>query len=95
MKQHKDVDVLVISCDLPFAQQRVCGAEGMQNIHSLSLMRSKKLAQDLGVLIVDGPLEGLCARAIFILDEKNKIIHEQLVTEVTHEPDYDKVLSMI
>lgn len=84
--------ILVISADLPFAQKRMCGAEGLKNITPLSLMRSKKFAEDYGVLIQDGPLTGLCTRAIVILDENDKVVYTELVPEITQEPNYEKAL---
>ena len=67
IKSHPEVDVLVISTDLPFAQTRICGAEGVEHVKTLSMMRSKDFAKDYGILIVDGPLEGICARSIVVL----------------------------
>jgi len=87
-----NVVILVISADLPFAQKRVCGAENLKNIISLSLMRSKKFAEDYGMLIKDGPLTGLCARSIIVLDENDKVIYTELVPEITQEPNYEKAL---
>ncbi len=86
---------LVISADLPFAMNRFCGAEGIDNVISLSMMRSKNFAKDYGVLITDGPLEGICARAVVVLDEDNKVIYTQLVPEIGEEPDYDSALAML
>jgi thiol peroxidase len=88
-----NVVVVVVSADLPFAQGRVCGSENIKNIHTLSMVRSKKFAEDYGVLIVDGPLQGLTARAIIVLDEDNKVIYTELVSEITHEPKYDQALA--
>lgn len=85
--------LLYVSADLPFAGARVCGAEGLSNIHTLSMMRSKDFAVDYGVLLVDGPLEGLCARAIFVLDENNKVLYTELVSEISEEPNYEAALS--
>jgi thiol peroxidase len=87
--------VLVISADLPFAQGRFCTAEGIENVAPLSMMRSHAFADDYGVLIQDGPLAGLCARAIVALDEDNKVIYTELVSEITEEPDYDAALNAI
>jgi len=84
--------VLCISADLPFAQKRVCGAEKMTNILTLSMMRSKKFAEDYGILIKDGPLAGLCARSIVVLDENGRVLYTQLVTEISEEPDYETAL---
>ncbi|KAA3629556.1 MAG: thiol peroxidase [Proteobacteria bacterium] len=87
--------VLVIAADLPFAQTRFCSAEGINNVVPLSLMRSRKFAKDYGVLMVDGPLQGITARAVVVLDENNKIVYTELVPEITQEPDYDAVLAAL
>jgi thiol peroxidase len=84
--------ILVISADLPFAQKRFCGTEKLKNVIPLSLMRSKKFAEDYGMLIKDGPLTGLCARSIIVLDENDKVIYTELVPEITQEPNYEKAL---
>lgn len=95
MKDKSDAVALVISADLPFAMERFCSAEGIDNIISLSMMRDKNFAKNYGVLITDGPLEGICARAVVILDEDNKVIYTQLVPEIAQEPDYDKALAAL
>lgn len=87
--------VLIISADLPFAQGRFCETENLKNIIPLSLMRSKDFATDYGVLITDGPLAGITARAIVVIDENNVIIHTQLVGEVADEPDYAKTFAVV
>jgi len=92
---HPEVQVLVISADLPFAQKRFCSQENAHNIEPLSMMRSKDFAKDYGVLIVEGPLEGLCARAVVVLDEMDQVIYTQLVPEITKEPDYEKALEKL
>lgn len=92
---YPQVDFFIISADLPFAQKRICGLEHIENIKSLSMMRDKKFAKDYGLLINEGPLKGLCARAIYIIDQAHKILYSQLVEEVTHEPDYDKAFSSL
>jgi thiol peroxidase len=84
--------VLVISADLPFAQSRFCTAEGLENVVPLSMMRGREFAKDYGMLIEDGPLAGIAARAVVALDENNRVIHSQLVPEITTEPDYESVL---
>jgi thiol peroxidase len=84
---------LVISTDLPFAQGRFCSAEGIENVISLSMMRNRNFAKDYGVLITDGPLAGICARAVVVLDENNKVLYTQLVPEIVQEPDYDQALA--
>ncbi|MEW9571439.1 thiol peroxidase [Rhodanobacter sp. Si-c] len=87
--------VLCISADLPFAQGRFCGAEGIQHVQMLSLMRGREFLRDYGVAIADGPLAGLAARAVVVLDTHDKVIHAELVDEITHEPDYDAALKAL
>jgi thiol peroxidase len=84
--------VLVVSADLPFASKRFCTTEGLQNVVPLSLMRDKNFAKDYGVLIQDGPLQGVTARAVVVIDENDKVVHRQLVPEIAQEPDYDAAL---
>lgn len=91
----EDTVVLVISADLPFAQGRFCSVEGLKNVVPLSLMRSKKFAEDYGVLITDGPLAGLATRAIVVLDKSNKVVYTQLVNEIADEPDYASALAAL
>jgi thiol peroxidase len=85
--------VLVVSADLPFASKRFCTTEGLQNVVPLSLMRDKNFAKDYGVLIQDGGLAGVCARAVVVIDEADKVVYRQLVPEIAQEPDYDKALA--
>jgi thiol peroxidase len=87
--------VLVISADLPFAQGRFCGAEGIDNVIPLSMMRSRNFAKDYGVLITDGPLAGITARAVVVMDENDKVVYTQLVPEIGDEPDYDAALAAL
>jgi thiol peroxidase len=87
--------VLVVSADLPFASKRFCTTEGLQNVVPLSLMRGKNFAKDYGVLIQDGPLAGICARAVVVVDESDKVVYRQLVPEIGEEPDYDKALAAV
>ncbi|MFA7056679.1 MAG: thiol peroxidase [Candidatus Cloacimonadales bacterium] len=84
--------VLCISRDLPFAQARFCGAEGLKNVITLSEMRGEAFSQAYGVKIVDGPMAGLMARSVVIIDEKGKVIYNELVPEIVQEPDYKKAL---
>ena len=91
----KNTVVLVVSADLPFASGRFCTTEGLQNVHPLSLMRSKQMAKDYGVLIQDGALAGVTARAVIVLDEHDKVIHSQLVPEIAQEPDYEAALKTV
>ncbi|PHQ25096.1 lipid hydroperoxide peroxidase [Marinobacter guineae] len=87
--------VLVISADLPFAAARFCGAEGLKNVETLSTFRNYSFQQDYGVAMQDGPLAGLCARAVVVLDEDNKVLHSELVDEIKNEPDYDAALNVL
>ena len=86
--------VLCISADLPFAQARFCGAEGLDNVVNLSTFRSS-FAADYGVALTDSPLRGLTARAVVVLDENNKVLHSELVAEIANEPDYDAALAVL
>jgi len=87
--------VLCISADLPFAQARFCGAEGLENVVTLSTMRGASFLKDYGVAIADGPLAGLAARAVVVLDEHDKVVHSELVGEIAHEPNYDAALAAL
>ena len=91
----KNAVVLCISADLPFAQARFCGAEGIKNVTMLSMMRGRAFLKDYGVDMTDGPLAGLAARAVVVLDEHDKVIHAQMVDDITHEPDYDAALKAL
>lgn len=87
--------MLMVSADLPFAMGRFCSTEGLENVISLAMMRSRNFARDYGVLIEDGPLAGITARAIVVLDENDKVIYTELVPEIAQEPDYDKALAAL
>ncbi len=95
LKSHPEVVALVVSCDLPFAQKRMCSQEQIVNIIPLSMMRTKNCASDYGILIQDGPLAGVCARAIVVLDEQSKVVYSELVPDIVHEPDYEKALAAL
>ncbi|HEX2578898.1 MAG TPA: thiol peroxidase [Rhabdochlamydiaceae bacterium] len=96
VKKLPDTVVIYLSVDTPFALKRVCVAEnGMGRIIPLSLLRSKKTAEDYGVLIKNGPLMGVCARSVVVLDAADHVIYSQLVDEITTEPDYDAALKVI
>ncbi len=88
-------ELLVVSADLPFAQQRFCKQAGLQRVTPLSMMRSRKFAEDYGVLMVDGPLAGLAARALLVLDEGEQVLHGELVAEITREPDYQRAFAVL
>ena len=94
-KDRRDVAVLIISADLPFASDRFCSTEGVENVVTLAMMRSRNFAKDYGVLIEDGPLAGITARAVVILDDNDKVTYTQLVPEIADEPDYDKALAAV
>ena len=90
-----DAVALVISADLPFAQGRFCATEGLKNVVTLSMMRNKKFAKNYGVLIKDGPLAGLTARAVVVIDEQGIVTYTQLVPEIADEPNYDAALKAL
>ncbi|MEA9975731.1 MULTISPECIES: thiol peroxidase [unclassified Pseudomonas] len=87
--------VLCISADLPFAQARFCGAEGLENVQNLSTMRGREFIENYGVAIAEGPLSGLTARAVVVLDENDKVLHSELVPEIGQEPNYDAALAVL
>ncbi len=86
------VEVWTISMDLPFAQKRWCGAAGISHVKTLSDFRDRAFAQSYGVLIKDGPLAGLTARAVFVVGKDGKVKHVEYVKEITSEPDYEAAL---
>ncbi len=90
-----DLVMLVVSADLPFAMARFCTGEGVDKVIPLSMMRDRNFAKDYGVLITDGPLAGITARAVVVLDEDDKVVHAELVPEIAQEPDYDKALAAL
>ena len=87
--------VLCISKDLPFAQARFCGAEGLEDVHTLSGFRGNDFSNAYGTLIVDGPLAGLESRAVVVVDEKGNVVYTQQVPEIVDEPNYDEVLKAL
>ncbi len=90
-----NTSVLCVSMDLPFAAKRFCSAEGIEGVTAASAFRSPMFCEKYGLEIVDGPLAGLLARAVIILDEDRKVIYSQLVGEITDEPDYDAAISVL
>lgn len=94
-EQHDDVVFLTISADLPFAQGRFCEAENVDKVQTLSIMRDRNFGKDYGVLLTDGPLKGITARAVVVLDEDNKVTYTELVPEIVQEPDYDQALAAL
>jgi len=87
--------VLVISTDLPFAANRFCSTEGVQNVVTLSTVRNRDFHAKYGVDIADGALKGLTARGVVVLDENNKVLHSELVPEIKNEPNYDAALAAL
>lgn len=87
--------VLCISADLPFTQARFCGAEGIENVRTLSTFRHKDVHDKLGVNITTGPIAGLTARSVIVLDENNNVLHSELVSEIKDEPNYDAALAAL
>lgn len=87
--QNENTVVICVSKDLPFAQSRFCGAEGLENVITASDFRYNNFATDYGVLMTDGPLAGLMARSVVAIDENGKVIYNQLVPEIAEEPSYD------
>ena len=94
-KEHDDTAILVISADLPFAMSRFCVSENLEYVTPLSIMRSQEFSKDYGVLIEDGPLAGITARAIVVLDQKNSVVHVELVGEIANEPDYKAAIQAL
>jgi thiol peroxidase len=88
------VEVWTVSADLPFAQKRWCGAAGVTSVKTLSDFRDRSFAQSYGVLIKDGPLAGLTARAVFVVGKDGKIKHAEYVKEITTEPNYEAALAV-
>jgi len=87
--------VLCISKDLPFAHGRFCAVEGLKNVISLSEMRDLNFSEKIGVKIVNGPMAGLMARSVIVLDENLEVIHSELVPEIVQEPNYEAALKVL
>lgn len=94
-KQHDDVVFLIIAADLPFAMSRFCGVGNLEHVTPLSVMRSQGFSKDYGVLIEDGPLAGITARAVVVLDQDNSVVYTEIVGEIADEPDYDSALQAL
>lgn len=94
-KKHSDFVFLTVSADLPFAQKRFCEQEGVHNVLTFSMMRNKDFGKSYGVLIQDGPMAGLLARSLFVLDEKDHVLYLELVAEITTEPNYHKAFEIL
>jgi thiol peroxidase len=87
--------VLCISADLPFAQSRFCGAEGLDNVLTLSTMRGSNFLETYGVAVKTGPLTGVAARAVVVLDESDHVLYSEMVGEIANEPNYDAALAAL
>jgi len=87
--------VLIIAADLPFAMSRFCDTEGLDKVVTLSTMRGAEFMRNYGVALTDGPLAGITARAVVVLDENDKVIHAELVPEIKDEPNYDTTLAAL
>jgi len=95
MGSMSNVAVIVASGDLPFAMKRYCAAEGVENVITGSQYRDQNFSKSYGVHITEGGLQGLCARAVFVLDQNDQITHLELVPEIGSEPDYQKALEAV
>ena len=89
VSEKENVVVICVSKDLPFAQSRFCGAEGLENVITASDFKYNTFATDYGVLLTDGPLQGLMARAVVAIDEEGKVTYTELVSEIVNEPNYE------
>ena len=87
--------VLCISQDLPFAHKRFCGAEGIENVITLSGFRNPEFQENYGVKLMDSAMKGLCARAVVVADENGKVLHSELVPSIGQEPDYEAALAVL
>lgn len=87
--------ILAVSADLPFAAGRFCSVEGIENVYPASVFRSPEFAKSYGLLMVDGPLKGLLARSVVVIDADGKVTYTELVPEVTHEPDYAAAIAAV
>jgi thioredoxin-dependent peroxiredoxin len=95
IKGRSDVVALIVSADLPFAQKRFCAAENTANVKTVSMMRDRHFGKDYGVLITDGPLAGITARAVVVIDANDKVVYTEMVPEIKQEPNYEKALAAL
>lgn len=91
----KNTKVLCISRDLPFAMARFCGAEGLEDVVSLSDFRNHRFGKDFGLEFTDGPLQGLLSRAVIVIDENGTVTHTEQVSEIVDEPNYEAALKAL
>lgn len=90
-----NTEVFVVSLDLPFAQGRFCSTEGIKNVVALSDFRNKEFGNAYGVILADSPLQGLLTRAVFVVNPNGEIVHKEIVSEITTEPNYDAALNAV
>ncbi len=90
-----DTVVINISADLPFAMDRFCASEGLNNVTNLSVMRGRDFLRHYGVDIADGPLAGLAARSVVVLDRNNVVRYTEMVSAIENEPNYDAALAAL
>lgn len=90
-----DTKVVCVSRDLPFAHKRFCGAEGIENVISASDFRSESFMKNYGVEMQDGPLAGLMARSIVVINKEGQVVHNEIVDDIVHEPNYDAAVSAL
>lgn len=95
LSDRDDLALVFASMDLPFAFNRFCAAENISNAITASDFRDQSLAQNYGVKLTEGPIAGLYARAVLVIDEDGNVVHSQLVDEITEEPDYDKAIAAV
>jgi len=93
--RHPNAVIIMVSADLPFAQQHFCSVENTHNVRTLSMMRDRHFAKDYGVLLVDGLFQGITARAIVVIDEHDKVVYTELVPEIRQEPNYEQALAAL
>lgn len=91
----KNTVVLAVSKDLPFAHERFCTTEGIENVITLSAFRCSCFEDKYGMLLIDGPLSGLLARGVIVIDEASKVVYTELVPEITTEPNYEAALASL
>lgn len=91
----KNTKVICISRDLPFAQKRFCGAEGIENVSTVSDFKTGNFGRDFGLEIVDGAFQNLHARAIIVLNEEGEVLYTELVNEIANEPNYDLAIAAL
>ena len=87
--------ILAVSADLPFAAGRFCTTEGIENVIPVSVFRDQAFARDYGVLLVDGPLKGLLARSLVVVNSEGEVVYTELVSEIKDEPNYEAALAIL